>query len=117
MLFCNEQEACALTGQSTAHEACRALGKQCERAVVMVGEKGSWSSERGQLMHHPVLPLEPLDTTGAGDLYAAGYLHGYLQGASSSLSAQIGSLLASHVVQVIGAEIQAARWQKIEQQL
>ncbi|MCC7318068.1 MAG: adenosine kinase, partial [Bacteroidales bacterium] len=57
------------------------------------------------------------DTTGAGDLFAAGFLYGYLQGFDLDKSGKIGSILAGNVVEVIGPKMDAARWQSIKAQI
>ena len=59
----------------------------------------------------------PVDTTAAGDLWAAGFLYGTVKGHSLEACAQYGSILSGEVVQVIGSQLPDASWEKIEKAL
>lgn len=118
IVFANEAESFELTHESP-EESCAWLANLCEVAVILRGKKGSLVGTGKDLISHPVLPLieKPLDTTGAGDLFASGFLHGYLQGYPVQQAARFGSILGSAVIQVLGAEIPREAWLKINKLL
>jgi sugar/nucleoside kinase (ribokinase family) len=64
-----------------------------------------------------VIDVKCIDTTGAGDLYASGFLYGMAKGYSPEVCGKIGSLLAGNVIEVIGSKMDEARWQGIYNEL
>lgn len=116
IVFCNEQEAFALTGLCE-EESCDFLAECCEVSVVLLGPRGCWVRRGNNKGHCPAYPVQPVDTTGAGDLFASGFLHGYLQGYPLQICAHYGAIAGRAVVQVIGAEIPHERWVEIFSQL
>ena len=112
ILFSNESEAAAYTGLP-AEEAVLALSKQVEVAIVTIGKQGSLVAADGQRYAIPAEGGKAIDTTGAGDNFAAGFLYGQSLGASWSQSAQIGSILSGYVIDVIGPQIPNDKWQEI----
>lgn len=113
ILFSNALEAKALT-QKSPQESCAFLQKFCPTVVVTEGIAGCWIGSKNGVQHCKAFPVTPLDTTGAGDLFAAGFLHGILQGEELPLCAQYGALLAAEVVQVLGAELPLTSIEKIK---
>lgn len=109
LVFCNNDEILALTGLNPK-EGAEALSRLCELAVVMVGENGCWVATDGVATLYPGYEVDFIDTTGAGDLFAAGFLHGYLQGQPHNVCAKWGNLTGSTVVKYMGAEIPAEQW-------
>jgi sugar/nucleoside kinase (ribokinase family) len=83
----------------------------------MMGKEGCWVGHEDLLIHCPAYPVTPLDTTGAGDLFAAGFLHGYLKGHSLRKCAHYGALAAAEVVKVFGAEIPRDTWLKLRRNI
>ena len=77
IVFCNESEAKEFTGLSPK-EACSNLASFCEVAVVTMSERGCWTQSGKSLFYSPAFAVNALDSTGAGDLFASGFLHGYL---------------------------------------
>lgn len=116
ILFANEEEACALTGEGPEQSA-TLLKDLSPIAVVKMGEHGCWVAAGEEKLHHKAFKIQAVDTTGAGDLFASGFLHGHLRGKSLIECACYGNLLASQVVQVIGAEIPKDIWQLIRKQI
>lgn len=112
ILFCNEREAKELTGL-LASEACDKLATFCDVAVVTMSERGSWARSGDEKVYMEALSVNTIDTTGAGDLYTSGFLHGYLQGESLRKCAWMGALISAQVVKRIGAEIPQAIWEEI----
>lgn len=117
LVFANEEEARVFTGQADPRKALEVLSSVCDTAVVKIGAKGSLICHQGQFFSAGVIPVRCVDTTGAGDLYAAGYLYGYLQGFSPEQCGKTGSVLAGKVIEEPGAKIPAAAWDKIRDTL
>jgi sugar/nucleoside kinase (ribokinase family) len=78
----NIAEAMAMTGVRNVLEATKQLGKLSPTVVVKMGADGSLAYSRGQWVDAPALALEPVDTTGAGDCFAAGFIFGLASGCS-----------------------------------
>jgi len=109
IVFANEEEAKAFTGKSP-EEALEEIATMCEIAVVKTGKSGSLIKDKHSFSKVEATPSKVIDTTGAGDLYAAGFLYGYSRGLSSEKSAKIGAILAGKVIEEIGAKIQDDTW-------
>jgi sugar/nucleoside kinase (ribokinase family) len=121
IVFANEDEARSLTGKEPA-EALEQLARICEIAVVKVGSEGSLvggqrskvggrGSEVGSQRYKiGIIPVNSVDTTGAGDLYASGFLFGLVNGYDLEKCGKIGAILAGKVIEVIGPKIDAEGW-------
>ena len=112
IVFGNQNEARALTGQDE-RTSCNILGELCETAVVHIGDRGCWVKRGGEAEHFPVTPVKPLDSTGAGDMFAAGFLHAYLNGDDNYLCAEYGMQLGAAIVQVFGTDFSPDHWKKL----
>lgn len=115
IVFGNEEEAHALTGLPP-DKACEALNVLCKVAIVKMGYKGSLAVAGGKPIFQKAYEVKVVDTTGAGDLFASGFLHGYLKNKSLKENLRYGTLVASEVIQASGAEIPEARWLEIKKQ-
>jgi len=113
IVFANEEEARAFTGQTDPARALDTLSRLCDTAIVKIGEKGSLIAHLGNTYKAGVIPVHCLDTTGAGDLYAAGYLFGMANQLSPEACGNAGALLAGKVIEVAGAKISKASWADI----
>lgn len=114
VLFANEQEAKAFTGEEPV-EALGVLSKMCSIAVVKVGPQGSYIRKGTEEFYVPALSVgNVVDTTGAGDYFASGFLYGLTGGYSLEKCAKIGSILAGNVIQVIGTHMPADQWNEIK---
>ena len=113
ILFSNESEAMAYTGLK-AEEAVQKISEQVDISVVTVGKKGAWAGSRGERIHVPSTGSNPVDTTGAGDNFAAGFLYGLIKESSFRQAAKIGSLLAGQVITVVGSQIPDEHWCQIK---
>ena len=113
IVFANEEEAKAFTGQEP-EEALETLSQQCEIAVVKIGSKGSMIKTGGKRFDVEAIKTTAVDTTGAGDLYAAGFLYGLIHDLGMEKAGQVGSLLASTVIGKVGAKISESGWEHIE---
>jgi sugar/nucleoside kinase (ribokinase family) len=116
VLFANEEEALAFTNQN-AEEAVTTLSSKVEIAVVKEGANGSWIQQGDVKCHVPALKVTCVDTTGAGDLYAAGFLYGLIAGKGLYASGEYGTLLAGHVIQGVGAKIKEEAWEHIQDKI
>ena len=107
LLFCNEIEAAALVGTDDMVECARALHRRATNIALTLGAKGSVLMHEGTL--HPVegVKVDPVDTTGAGDMYAAGILYGLTHGLSWPEAGRLASHAAARVVSTLGARLPA----------
>ena len=112
IVFANEEEAKSLFDAS-AEEAVSILANVVDIAIVKTGETGSWIQQGNEKVFVPANKVDCIDTTGAGDLYAAGFIYGLIHNCSLQVSGEIGTLLASHVIQVIGPKIHDSNWSEI----
>ncbi len=112
IVFANEEEAFAFTGKGP-QEALAEIASMCELAVVKVGKDGSLIQRGSETAKTGIIPALAIDTTGAGDNYAAGFLYGLTQGYSLEKCGRIGALVSGKVVEVMGAKIPEDRWPEI----
>lgn len=113
ILFANEEEARAFTGMEP-EEALDAISRICGVAVVKAGRDGSWIKRGMEIIKIGTAEVNVKDTTGAGDLYAAGFLYGYANDKDLELCGQYGSLLAGKVIEILGARMDNKKWKEIE---
>jgi sugar/nucleoside kinase (ribokinase family) len=116
ILFANDKEAKALTQQSPK-EACQTLGKFCETVVITEGPRGCWvtSKDLEDPIHCDAQPVEKVvDTTGAGDAFACGFIHGFLNRLSTMECAQRGGLAASMMIQIQGTNLSKSAWVQLK---
>ncbi|MCX5900009.1 MAG: adenosine kinase [Proteobacteria bacterium] len=102
LLFCNAQEARALSDTGTNDEALKALAAMCPAIALTDGGSGSLLHFGGETLHVKPCAVSAVDTTGAGDSYAAGLLYGLTNGCSLAASGAIASLFSSRVVAQLG---------------
>jgi sugar/nucleoside kinase (ribokinase family) len=115
ILLANEDEAHAYTGQSEETLALRTLAQKTDIAVLKVGPRGSYIAHAGQTMHIQALgDGSARDTTGAGDLWTAGFLFGLVNGYPLDKCGQLGSACGYEVCQVIGAHVPEEGWKRIK---
>ena len=105
LLFCNETEACAVTGASTAEAAFEKLNGSIASVVVTNGPHGAYVRHNGASAHVPAFPTEPKDLTGAGDMFAGAFLYGITHGVSAEKAARAASFLSHKVISQVGARL------------
>lgn len=113
IIIANEDEAFAYAGVKE-EAALDVLAKKAKIAVVKIGKKGALIAQDGKVTHVEAKMVKAVDTTGAGDLWASGFLYGYLNGWNMERTGNLASLVASEVVQVMGAQIPDAGWARIK---
>ena len=114
ILIANEDEARAFTGRSDEHAALEALGARADLAVLKVGKRGSYIGHGGtSITVERMGDGSAVDTTGAGDLWAAGFLYGLVNGLPLETCGTLGSACGYEVCQVIGAQIPEEGWERI----
>ena len=115
IVFANEEEAAAFTGLKDEYpEMAKELAKYCDTAAVKVGARGAYIAQLDEVMKiEPVLADKVVDTTGAGDLWAAGFLHGWSNELDTAQAAKIGSILGAAIVQVQGSVLPSDTWDSI----
>jgi sugar/nucleoside kinase (ribokinase family) len=116
IVFANEEEAKAYT-QQNPKEALHTIAEQCEIAIVKLGKEGSLIKKGEEIAEVGVITANALDTTGAGDLYASGFLYGLIHGLSLKKCGQIGAILSGNVIEVIGSKMDQDRWAKIRKEV
>ena len=118
ILIANEDEAKAFTGHSDERLALEALSENVDLAVLKVGSRGSYIFYQGStIVIKPMGDGGALDTTGAGDLWAAGFLFGLVNGDTLEKCGQLGSACGYEVCQVIGSKIADEGWERIKKLL
>jgi sugar/nucleoside kinase (ribokinase family) len=103
ILFANEEEIKSLFMQESFEDAASAIGKHCEIAVLTRSEKGAVIVNRHEKVEVPAAPVEKVvDTTGAGDQFAAGFLYGFTEGMSLAECGKLGAIAAAEVISHLG---------------
>jgi sugar/nucleoside kinase (ribokinase family) len=104
ILFANEAEIMSLAEQDSVEEAALAVASKVPNVVVTRSEKGAFALKQDQKFETGAKPIRALvDTTGAGDLFAAGYLAGEARGLGVDQSLRLGAICAAEVIQHYGA--------------
>jgi len=119
IVFANEEEAVAFTGLQP-QDAVVNLANRVDIAVVKIGKEGAYVQQGMERHLIPAAGDLVVDTTGAGDFFAAGFLSGLAKGYSLEKCGKLGALLASRVIRVPGAKLTAEEWvaiRKIENEL
>jgi sugar/nucleoside kinase (ribokinase family) len=116
ILFANEEEVKALTGLAPEAGAIE-VKKMVEIAVIKIGAEGSFCvSDQGSI-RIGVRPSNPIDTTGAGDLYAAGFLYGHIKGLDLETCGKMGAILAGRIIELFGAKMDESNWENLRQEI
>ncbi|MCQ2173821.1 MAG: adenosine kinase [Bacteroidales bacterium] len=117
IVFANETEARAFTKFSDPEKSLREISRLCSIATVKVGKQGSIVRCGNEEHFIPPFPAEPIDATGAGDTYAAGFLYAHSLGMPLKVCGEIGSIIAAKVVEVIGTKVDIPRWRDAKIQI
>ena len=118
ILFANADEARELVGDSPPEKQLAALSAGRAVTALKLGREGALVKGGRETLRVPACLVEsPVDTTAAGDLWAAGFLYGILSSKPLEKCARYGSLLSGEVVKVIGSQLPEEIWMKIKQEL
>ena len=116
IVFANEEEARSFTGMGP-EDALNSISQFCEVAVIKVGSEGSWIKRGDEIIKVRAHPVNCKDTTGAGDLYASGFLYGYSKNFDLEKCGLLGSLTAGKVIEIVGARMDEDRWDDIKRSI
>ena len=116
IVFANEKEAFALTGMEP-EAALHFIAERCQIAVVKVGAKGAFVQRGDEVVTIPPLEADVVDTTGAGDMLAAGFLAGLVKGENLEKCGMMGAIVAKNIIEVVGAKMNDQRWNDIHKSI
>ncbi len=116
IIFANEEEAKVFTGENP-EKALNIIAKDCKIAVVKIGEEGSLIKQGNKIFKINSVHSNCIDTTGAGDLYASGFIYGLNKGLPIDKCGEIGSLLAASIIEIIGSKMDDSRWEKVKKMI
>ncbi len=116
ILFANEEEALAFTGKEP-EAALDIISKMVEYAIVKVGKKGSLIKYKGNVVSEGITDNKRVDTTGAGDFYAAGFLYALASGMTVEKAAHYGKILSGNIIEVVGVKLTDEQWNNIKRML
>jgi len=109
IVFANEEEARALTGKEP-EDALLEISEMCNIAVVKIGSKGSLVKRRENIYRVGVIDVDSIDTTGAGDLYAAGFIYGLMKNLALDKCGNLGAILSGKTIEIVGARMDKPHW-------
>ena len=112
IVFANEQEALALTGMEP-EKALHYIAERCDIAVVKIGAKGAYIQRGNEIVTIPPMKADVVDTTGAGDMWAAGFLAGLVKGENLQKCGMMGAIVAKNIIEVMGAKMDDECWDNI----
>lgn len=114
IVFANEDEAKTFTCEGEPVNALQRISEMCELAVVKIGTKGALIKCNGEVIHVGIMAAaKRVDTTGAGDFYAAGFMAGLCQGLTLRQCGTVGAITAGKVIEVVGTTFGEEAWQEI----
>lgn len=116
IVFANETEAEAFA-KTNPRDAIDEIAKICDIAVVKIGPDGSMVKSGDEYHLIEAWPADTIDATGAGDIYAAGFLYAHSLGMSLKACGEIGSIIAAKVVEVIGPKVDIPRWKDAKREI
>ena len=114
IVFANEDEAKTFTCEGEPVNALQRISEMCELAVVKIGTKGALIKCNGEVIHVGIMAAaKRVDTTGAGDFYAAGFMAGLCEGLTLRQCGTIGAITAGKVIEVVGTTFGEEAWEEI----
>jgi len=116
ILFANEEEIKALTGM-TPEAGANDIKDLVDIAVIKMGAEGSFCISDQGTVRIGVRPSQPVDTTGAGDLFAAGFIYGHIQGHGPETCGKMGAILAGRIIEQFGAKMDESHWENLRREI
>ena len=115
IVFANEEEAKTFTCEAEPLNALQTISTMCDLAIVKIGTKGALIKQGDEGVHVGIMAAaRRVDTTGAGDFYAAGFLAGLCDGLSLRQCGTIGAITAGKVIEVVGTTFGEEAWEDID---
>lgn len=115
ILFANEEEAHEFSGYADAMDALNYISRMCELTIVKTGMKGALIKHLGEVTEVGIMAAaKRVDTTGAGDFYAAGFLAALCEGLNIRQCGTIGAITAGKVIEVVGTTLSEEAWEEIQ---
>jgi sugar/nucleoside kinase (ribokinase family) len=114
IVFANEEEAKAFTGFDPENALIH-FSQMCDIAVVKTGKKGSMIKKGPEKHYIDSIMANSIDTTGAGDLYAAGFIYGLVNGYPLDKCGNLGSIIAGKTIEVIGPKMNHQQWEVVKE--
>ncbi len=116
IVFANEEEAKSFTGKEPL-EALHEIAQLCEIAIVKVGKEGSYIQRGQEVISIESIKAKAIDTTGAGDSYAAGFFYGLTHGCDLDTCGKIAAYISGKTVEVMGANLPDDQWPAINEEV
>lgn len=114
ILFANEDEAHAFSGEEDPARALEHIAQMCELVVVKIGTRGALIKHGEEQVHVGIMAAaKRVDTTGAGDFYAAGFMAGLCKGLTLRQCGTMGAIAAGKVIEVVGTTLSREAWSEI----
>lgn len=114
ILFANEDEAHAFSGEKEPQRALDYIAQMCELVVVKIGTRGALIKRGEEHVHVGIMAAaKRVDTTGAGDFYAAGFMAGLCKGLTLRQCGTMGAIAAGKVIEVVGTTLSREAWSEI----
>ena len=113
MIFCNDDEAVAFSGAENLEEAIEYYKKQSYMIAITKGADGSIVIKEGEEIFSPAEKIIPIDTNGAGDMYAGSFMHAFLNGCDISECARFSNYASSKVVETFGPRLTSEGYQDV----
>lgn len=116
IVFANEEEAKSLTGKEPL-EALLEIAEMCDLAIVKLGKEGSYIKRGEEVLKVGTIKANAIDTTGAGDSYAAGFFYGLTNGYNLETCGKIAALVSGKTVEVMGANLPDHQWVSVNEEI
>ena len=113
MIFCNDDEAVAFSNKENLNEAEEFYKSKSYMTVITKGSEGSIVVENGVTHIAEAEKITPIDTNGAGDMFAGSFMHAYIQGIDISDCAKFGNYASSKVVETFGPRLDSNGYQEV----
>ena len=117
MIFCNDDEAIAFSGAENLEEAIKFYKKQSYMIAITKGAEGSIVIKDGKEIFSPAEKIVPIDTNGAGDMYAGSFMHAFLNGFNLSECADFSNYASSKVVETFGPRLTPDGYKEVSNKL
>lgn len=114
IVFANEDEARAFSGEEEPVNALQYISTMCDLVIVKIGMRGALIKQGSEVSHVGIMAAaKRVDTTGAGDFYAAGFLAGLCEGLSLRQCGTIGAITAGKVIEIVGTTPTEEAWDDV----